>query len=279
MQVLELSGQKVLEMSVVEKFNPLKGSALSRKRDALKDGKWGKTVGINEISLEDVRSDAVGFGLVTDVMFQTSAGKEASIYLADWKGHPLLLKAYRFWQTAQASKKKGAYALAKMEGLAAKEFEVLWFCFKLGLNVPTPVGRVGNYLTMRLLGSGTELAPQLRDARLDDPEDVLDQILDQYLVMYRDAHFVHGDLSGYNILWWDSKPWIIDMPQAIRVGPWTDMKTAKFLLRRDIANVLSYFRRHHGIRRDLDHIVSVFLAEYTPGNLRNFDEEVGVWIK
>ena len=277
--MLELSGQKVLKMSIVERFNPLKASALSRKRDAKKDGKWGKKVGINEISLEEVRNDAVGFGLVTDVMFQIRAGKEASIYLADWKGHPLLLKAYRFWQTAQASKKKAVYAPVNMERLASKEFEVLRVCFKLGMNVPTPVGRVGNYLTMRLLGTGTEPAPQMRDIRLDDPDYALDLILDQYLVMYRDAHFVHGDLSGYNILWWDSKPWIIDMPQAVKVGPWTDMKAARSLLRRDIVNVLAYFKRHYSLHRDPERIVSVFLAEYTPGNLRNFDEEVGVWVK
>ncbi len=266
-------------MGVVEKFNPLKGSALSRKRDNETDGKWGKEVEINEINLEEVRRDAISFGLATDVVYQMKAGKEASIYLADWKGHPILLKAYRFWQTAQASKAKGVYAPTKMEALAAKEYEILLLGFTKGMNVPTPIGRVGNYLTMRLIGEGTEPAPQLRDVRLENPEDALDAILDQYLIMYRDAHFVHGDLSGYNILWWQNKPWIIDVPQAMHIGPWADMKSAVSLLRRDITNVLSDFKRYYGIRRDTDKIVEIFLSEYVPENLRNFDEDVGVWIR
>lgn len=266
-------------MGVVEKFNPLKSSALSRKRENATEGKWGKKVEINEITLEEVRSDAISFGIATDVIFQMKSGKEASIFLADWKGHSILLKAYRFWQTAQARKGKGVYVPTKMEALAAKEYEVLLLCFTKRMNVPTPIGRVGNYLTMRLIGDGAEPAPQLRDVKLTNPEEALDMILDQYLMMYRDAHFLHGDLSGYNILWWQEKPWIIDVPQAVQIGPWTDMKMASRLLRRDIINVLTYFRRHYDIRRDPDYILNVFLSEYVPENLRNFEEDVGVWIR
>ncbi len=258
-------------MGVIEKFNPLKGSALSRKRDGQKAGKWGKKVAIGEINLVEVRTDAVRFGLATDVLFQLKAGKEASIFLADWKGYPILLKAYRFWQTAQASKKKNVYAPAKMEALAAKEFDILSLCFKKGMNVPTPIGRVGNYLTMRLIGDGTKPAPQLRNVYLDDPEAALDTILDQYLIMYRDAHYTHGDLSAYNILWWDDRPWIIDVPQAYKVDVYCDMMKVEALLRRDIRNVLSYFAQYR-INRNIEHIVNVFLSEYIPRNLRNYRE-------
>ncbi|MFW9977310.1 MAG: RIO1 family regulatory kinase/ATPase [Candidatus Thorarchaeota archaeon] len=266
-------------MGVVEKFNPLKGSALSRKRENTTDGKWGKKVEINEINLEDVRTDAIAFGLATDVLYQMKAGKEASIFLAEWKGHPIILKAYRFWQTAQARKGKGVYAPTKMEGLASKEYELLLLCFTKGMNVPTPIGRVGNFITMRLIGDGKEPASQLRDVRLENPEESLDLILDQYLVMYRDAHFVHGDLSAYNVLWWKDKPWLIDMPQAIHVGPWADMKAAVSLLHRDITNLLLYFKRYYDVRRDLEQILGIFLSEYVPENLRNYDEDVGVWIR
>ncbi|MFW9954910.1 MAG: RIO1 family regulatory kinase/ATPase [Candidatus Thorarchaeota archaeon] len=263
----------------VEKFNPLKSSALSRKRESAKGSKWGKEVEINEITLEDVRQDAIQFGLASDVLYQMKAGKEASIFLASWKGHPILLKAYRFWLTSQASKKKGVYAPVKMEGLASKEYEVLLVCFTQGMNVPTPIGRVGNYLTMRLIGDGPKPAPQLKDVRLEEPELALDLILDQYLIMYKKANFLHGDFSAYNILWWNDKPWIIDMPQALHIGPWTDMKEAVSLLRRDIINLLSYFKKYYNIRRDPDFIVDVFLSEYVPDNLRHYAEDVGVWIK
>ena len=256
---------------VVEKFNPRKPSALSIKRDGQRGNKRGWTVAINEITLDEVRTDAVNFGLATEVLYQMNAGKEASIYLAHWKQFPLILKAYRFWQSAQAKKGKGFFAPGRMQAIAAREYDLLLACFKAGMNVPTPIGRVGNYLTMRFLGEGTESAPQLRNVHLEEPDLVLDEILDDYLIMYRDVNYVHGDLSAYNILWWEERAWIIDMPQAYNVGPWSDMKQVVMLLRRDIVNLLQYFKKY-GIKRNPDDIVKVFLSEYVPNNLRNFDE-------
>jgi RIO kinase 1 len=256
---------------VVEKLNPRKPSALSIKRDAQRGSKRGWTVAINEITLDEVRDDAVKFGLATEVLYQMNAGKEASIYLANWKDFPLILKAYRFWQSAQAKKSKGFFAPGRMQAIAAKEYDILLGCFNAGMNVPTPVGRVGNYLTMRFIGDELEPAPQLRNVHLEEPDLVLDEILDDYLIMYRDVHYVHGDLSAYNILWWQGRAWIIDLPQAYQVGPWADMKQVVSLLRRDITNLLSYFKKY-GIRRDPDEILKVFLSEYVPHNLRNYDE-------
>ncbi|MBY8997751.1 MAG: hypothetical protein KGD60_08460, partial [Candidatus Thorarchaeota archaeon] len=108
---------------VVEKLNPRKPSALSIKRDAQRGNKRGRTVAINEITLEEVRDDAVKFGLATEVLYQMNAGKEASIYLAYWKNFPLILKAYRFWQSAQAKKSKGFFAPGRMQVIAAKEYD------------------------------------------------------------------------------------------------------------------------------------------------------------
>jgi len=258
---------------VVEKLNPRKPSALSMKRDAQRGNKRGWTVAISEITLDEVRNDAVKFGLATKVLHQMNAGKEASIYLANWKDFPLVLKAYRFWNSAQAKKSKGFFAPGRMQAIAAREYDLLLACFNAGMNVPTPVGRVGNYLTMRFIGDGAEPAPQLRNVQLEEPDLVLDEILDDYLIMYRDVNYVHGDLSAYNILWWQGRAWIIDMPQAYEVGPWANMKRAASLLRRDIVNLLQYFKKY-GIRRDPDEIVKVFLSEYVPHNLRNYEETV-----
>lgn len=258
---------------VVEKLNPRKPSALSIKRDAQRGDQRGWTIEIKELTLNEVKEDAIRFALATDVAYQINAGKEASIYVAYHREHPIILKAFRFWQTSQARKSKGFFAPGRMQVLAAKEYDLLLACFKAGMHVPTPIGRVGNYLTQRFIGDKLEPAPQLRTVDLDDPESVLDQVLDDYLVMYRDVHYVHGDLSAFNILWWRNTPWIIDMPQACPVNPWSDMKQVESLLRRDISNVLNYFKRY-GISRDPDYIVRVFLSEYIPDNLRNYSEEV-----
>lgn len=259
---------------VVEKFNPKKASALSAKRDIDRGQRRGKSVPIHEITLEEVRANAVQFGLATELLYQVSAGKEASIFLAMWKNHPIILKAYRFWTSAQGKKTRGFFAPTQMEALAAKEFDILSTCFLAKVPVPTPIGRVGNYLTMRFIGDGQEIAPQLKDVHLEEPDEVLDQILEDYLVMYRDAHFVHGDLSKYNILWWQNRPWIIDLPQSYRVDAWANMNNVEKILRRDIRNVLSYFKQY-GIQRDLESILDQFLSEYMPDNLRNYRESVG----
>ncbi|MHA2222878.1 MAG: RIO1 family regulatory kinase/ATPase domain-containing protein, partial [Candidatus Thorarchaeota archaeon] len=106
---------------------------------------------------------------------------------------------------------------------------------------------------------------------LEKPEEVMNEIFDQYLLMYSEARYVHGDLSGYIILWWQDKPWIIDVPQGEVVNKWSNMNKVELMLRRDIKNVLKYFKTY-GIDRDPEHILDVFLETYIPPNLKNYRE-------
>jgi RIO kinase 1 len=269
-------------MSRVDKFNPLaKGSAIDQKRDALRGGTSGKAR-IEEPRFEEIRRDAINYGLASDVLYPISAGKEASIFLALWKDHPIVLKSYRLWQTPhklsttkghirESSGKKTRWILGLIEDIAVTEFDVLQDCFKAGVRIPTPISRVANYLTMRFIGDGETPAPQLREVELDNPEAVMNEVFDQYLKMYRDAHYTHGDLSAYNILWWKNQPWIIDVPQSETVNKWSDMNKVELFLRRDIDNVLRYFKNYR-IERDPEHILEVFLDAYIPSNLRNYRE-------
>ncbi|MGY5860407.1 MAG: RIO1 family regulatory kinase/ATPase [Candidatus Thorarchaeota archaeon] len=269
-------------MSRVDKFNPLsKGSAIDQKRDALRGGTSGKAA-IEEPGFAEIKKDAIQYRLATDVLYPMSAGKEASIYLALWNNHPIILKAYRLWATPhklsmgsgyirQASGKKTRWILGLIEDIAVKEFDVLDSCFKAGVRIPTPISRVANYITMRFIGDGETPAPQLREVELEDPETVMNEVFDQYLLMYSKAHYAHGDLSSYNILWWKNHPWIIDVPQSEVVNKWSDMNKIELILRRDIQNVLKYFESY-GIERNPEHILDVFLDTYIPSNLRNYRE-------
>ena len=105
---------------IVEKLNPNKASAISFKRDGQRGSKRGRTVPISEVTLSEVKEDAVRFGLATDVAYQMNAGKEASIFVAYHKKHPIILKAFRLWQTSQVKKSKGYFAPGRMQVLAAK---------------------------------------------------------------------------------------------------------------------------------------------------------------
>lgn len=269
-------------MSRVDKFNPLaKSSAIDQKRDALRGGTSGKAE-IGEPKFDEIRHEAIKYGLATDVLYPISAGKEASIFLALWKNHPIVLKAYRLWATPhklsmtkghirESSGKKTRWILGLIEDITVAEFDVLQNCFNAGVRIPTPISRVANYLTMRFIGDGETPAPQLREVELEDPEAVMNEIFDQYLKMYRDAHYAHGDLSAFNILWWQDKPWIIDVPQSETVNKWSNMNKIELVLRRDIHNVLTYFESY-GIERDPEHILNVFLDAYIPLNLKNYRE-------
>jgi RIO kinase 1 len=272
-------------MSRVEKFNPLKSSALSRKRAEQKANEEGQESALSELTFDSVKEDAIRFGLATDLLYQMNAGKEASIYLALWKEHPIVLKAYRLYRSSHhlsakrgfqgvATTKKTHLVLQMVENFAVVEYDLLMKCFRAGMHVPTPIGRVGNYLTMRFLGDDKQPAPKLKDVELERPELVFDQILDDYLVMYRDIHYVHGDLSKYNILWWQEKPWIIDVPQAYKVDTHCDMKCAESMLKKDLQNICSHFESY-GMNKDPEQILQLFLESYVPHNLRNYRESIG----
>ena len=133
-------------MSRVDKFNPLaKGSVIDQKRDELRGGTSGKAK-IEEPKFDEIRRDAINYGLASDVLYPISAGKEASIFLALWRDHPIVLKSYRLWHTPhklstkkghirESSGKKTRWILGLIEDIAVAEFDVLQDCFKAGVRV------------------------------------------------------------------------------------------------------------------------------------------------
>ena len=118
--------------------------------------------------------------------------------------------------------------------------------YKAGVPVPTPARRVDNMFTMRFLG-GEAKAPLLKDVILEEPDEAAEQAvaLVEKLV---DACIVHGDLSKYNIIFWDGKLFVIDFPQAIDFSSSMDrhlrVEEAKPLLLRDLRNLEDYFAEY-----------------------------------
>jgi RIO kinase 1 len=72
-------------------------------------------------------------------------------------------------------------------------------------------------------------------------------------------HFmIHGDLSAYNILYWDGQINLIDFPQV------TNSQTninAYSILQRDITRVCEYFARQ-GVRHDPINLTHNLWEEY-----------------
>ena len=184
-------------------------------------------------------------GLATEVVGLISAGKEADVYLARLGGGPLAIKVYRLYRTSHRG--GGAIKVDNMAHRAAFEFEMLRQAWKGGACVPTPAKRVENMLAFRYLGTEDGPAPRLIDVAPVDPAGFQSEVVAamERLVL---AGVVHGDLSAFNILIHQDRPWFIDFSDSLRVdrlgqSPWQRLSEARQVLRRDLGGLASYFGR------------------------------------
>lgn len=94
---------------------------------------------------------------------------------------------------------------------------------------------------MEFVGHGDQPAPRLADLRLppDEAQEAFRQSTD-ILVRLARMGLVHGDYSTYNLLWHDGKVIMIDVPQLVELK---DNPEAERLLKRDVASLLTSFRR------------------------------------
>lgn len=132
---------------------------------------------------------------------------------------------------------------------AKREFTALKRLYG-SISVPKPIAWEGNAVVMELID-----ARELYKVRLENPEEILEMIIEEIKKMY-EAGIVHGDLSQFNILVSEEGLWIIDFPQSVDVN---DEKADDYLIR-DIENVLSYFERSYGVKKNLNEVL-----EYVKG--------------
>jgi RIO kinase 1 len=126
-----------------------------------------------------------------------------------------------------------------------------------GVVVPHPVECTDHGLMMEFVGDATQAAPKLAQARLstDDLTSAWEQLLASMRAL-TDAGLVHADLSAYNLLWWEGRLVVIDLPQAVEFATNAD---AYDLLHRDVANVGDWFTRH-GLAVDAEAVYADLLA-------------------
>jgi len=117
------------------------------------------------------------------------------------------------------------------------------------VSVPKPYDWEGNAVLMELID-----AKELYKVRLENPEDVLDMIIEEIKKMYS-MGVIHGDLSQYNILVNPEGIWFIDFPQYVDLDELEDeyeRNMAEEMLKRDVENILNYFRKTYGVKRDFE---------------------------
>ncbi len=138
-----------------------------------------------------------------------------------------------------------------------QEWAMLSRAWEAGAAVPYPVEQTDHGLMMEFIGDDAQAAPKLGQARLSPSE--LSSAWDQLLASLRaltEAGLVHADLSAYNLLWWEGRLVLIDLPQAVEFTTNTD---AYDLLHRDLANVGEWFNRH-GAAVDIEAVYAELLA-------------------
>jgi RIO kinase 1 len=130
-----------------------------------------------------------------------------------------------------------------------QEWEMLRRAWEAGVSVPYPVERSEDGLLMSFVGDEEGAAPKLAQARLNGGElaSAWEQMVTNLCALTL-AGLVHADLSVYNLLWWNGRLVVIDLPQAVE---FTTNSDAFELLHRDLANVAEWFARR-GLEIDVE---------------------------
>jgi RIO kinase 1 len=137
-----------------------------------------------------------------------------------------------------------------------QEWAMLRRASDAGVAVPHPVEQTDHGLMMAFIGDESQAAPMLAQARLsaDELASAWEQLLDSLRALTA-AGLVHADLSAYNLLWWEGRLVVIDLPQAVEFVTNSD---AYELLHRDVANVGEWFTRH-GLSVDIEAVYAELL--------------------
>lgn len=187
---------------------------------------------------------------ITQVDFPVSTGKEGNVFRATTPdGKFVALKIFR---TSNATFKNIARYIEgdpRFSGITGntrkliyawttKEFKNLRRLEAAGVRVPHAIRFLKNVIVMDYVGDAVMAAPQLRSVQLEEPQKLYREIVRFMKRAYQKARLVHGDLSEYNVLVHEGKPFIIDCGQAMLA----DHPNALELLKRDIKNVNRYFK-------------------------------------
>jgi RIO kinase 1 len=136
------------------------------------------------------------------------------------------------------------------------EHDVMRRLWDEGAPVPYPIRYGADVFHLEYVGDAERAAPQLAQARLDD-DDLADawELVDGLHAITR-AGYAHGDLSAYNVLWWQGRVWFIDFPQAVDLA--ANPNGFEFL-HRDVVNVTTWFNRQ-GLDEDAEEVFAEVLS-------------------
>jgi RIO kinase 1 len=128
----------------------------------------------------------------------------------------------------------------------AYEFQTLETLQRVGADVPGPYAMEKNAILMDYIGDIDSAAPTLNSVTLerDEVHPLYDRVMRDIDLLLSNNR-IHGDLSAYNILYWEGDITLIDFPQVVQPesnpAAWT-------IFLRDVTRICQYFASQ-GLRR------------------------------
>jgi RIO kinase 1 len=119
------------------------------------------------------------------------------------------------------------------------EYLTLQRLHEAGCDVPRPYASGHNAILMDFIGDSQGAAPTLNGVSLElqQARNLFDRVVHNLVLMLSQER-VHGDLSAYNILYWEGAITLIDFPQAI--NPIRN-PNAYTIFQRDVVRICEYF--------------------------------------
>lgn len=157
------------------------------------------------------------------------------------KGEPIDLK--HDWRLKKAIEQKSRKGLATTQASwIAYEFQTMLTLHQAGADVPVPIRNSEHAILMEYFGELSRAAPTLNLAVLapEEARPLFERLIHNIELMLA-HHVIHGDLSAYNVLYWEGHIKIIDFPQIVdpRSNP-----NARQIFYRDVERVCDYFARY-----------------------------------
>jgi RIO kinase 1 len=145
------------------------------------------------------------------------------------------------WRAVKAMNKGSGYgqALSHTSWLMY-EYNTLRALHEAGASVPKPYAVAENALLMEYLGNEDMPARTLSEVRIakEEVQPLFTEVMRNIDIMLQHG-LVHGDLSAYNLMYWEGKIYLIDFPQVVKVK---GNRHAREILTRDIVRVCEYFQ-------------------------------------
>lgn len=204
------------------------------------------STGLDALALKTLADKDIVVGMGKSI----GVGKESDVFEAVTADHKqIAIKFFRIGRTSfrdvarkrTFGKKLHHWLLVNIDA-AKKEFHALKILKGAGVKVPEPLALVKHALVMELV-----YGPRLVHCEtFADPKAILETILRNVKLAYR-AGIISADLSEYNVLYDGSDVWIIDWPQSVSIKH----PNASMLLKRDLENLLKFFRRKYRLKYSL----------------------------